>query len=75
VSTVSAQMDTEGSTIGGVVFPTVVSGNAVIGFVIVNPSGTGSFVGGTTELDDATVVPNAVYINTPFAFLPGMEAI
>jgi len=73
--TVTAQMGTEASTLAGVVFPTVASGNAVIGFVIVHPSGTGNFVGGTTDLDDATVVPNAVYINTPFAFLPGMESI
>jgi len=72
---VTAQMGTEAATLGGVVFPTVASGNAVIGFVIVNPTGTGNFVGGTTDLDDATVVPNAVYVNTPFAFLPGMEAI
>jgi hypothetical protein len=74
-ATVTAQMGTEAATLGGVVFPTIASGNAVIGFVIVNPTGTGNFVGGTTDLDDATVVPNAVYINTPFAFLPGMEAI
>lgn len=73
--TVSAQMGTEAATLAGVVFPTIASGNAVIGFVIVNPTGTGNFVGGTTELDDATVVPNAVYVNTPFPFLPGMEAI
>jgi hypothetical protein len=73
--TVTAQMGTEASTLAGVVFPTVASGNAVIGFVIVNPTGTGSFVGGTTDLDDGTVVPNAAYVNTPFAFLPGMEAI
>ena len=73
--TVTAQMGTEASTIGGVVFPTVASGNAVIGFVIVNPTGTGNFVGGTTDLDDGTVTPNAVYVNTPYPFLPGMESI
>lgn len=73
--TVSATAGTQATTLAGVVFPTVSSGQAVIGFVIVNPTGTGDFVGGTTDLDDATVVPNAVYINTPFAFLPGMEAI
>lgn len=73
--TVSAQMGAEAATIGGVAFPTIVSGSAVIGFVIVNPTGTGNFVGGTTELDDATVAPNAVYVNTPMSFLPGMESI
>lgn len=73
--TVTAQAGTQASTIGGVVFPTVASGSAVIGFVIVNPTGTGDFTAGTTDLDDATVVPNAVYVNTNFAFLPGMESI
>jgi hypothetical protein len=73
--TVSAQMGTEAATIGGVVFPTIADGNAVIGFVIVNPTGTGNFVGATTELDDATVAPNAVYINTPYPFLPGLQAL
>lgn len=46
-----------------------------IGFIIVNPTGTGAFVGGTTALDDATVVPNVQYINSlgvydPTAILP-----
>jgi hypothetical protein len=73
--TVTAVAGTQAATLAGVVFPTVATGLAVIGFVIVNPTGTGDFVAGTTDLDDATVVPNAVYINTPFPFLPGMEAI
>lgn len=73
--TVTAQMGTEAATLGGVVFPTIADGSAVIGFVIVHPSGTGNFVGGTTDLDDGTVVPNAVYINTSFPFLPGMETL
>ncbi len=73
--TVAAQMGTEAATLGGVIFPTIADGSAVIGFVIVNPTGTGNFVGGTTELDDATVVPNAVYVNTPYPFLPGMETL
>ena len=65
---VSAAMGTEGATLGAVVFPTVPADSAVLGFVIVNPTGTGNFVGGTTDLDDGTVVPNAVYVNTPFPF-------
>lgn len=73
--TVTAQMGTEAATLGGVRFPAIPSGSAVIGFVIVNPTGTGNFVGGTTELDDATVVPNAVYVNTPYPFLPGLETL
>lgn len=62
--TVVATMGTEGATIGAVVFPIVPADSAVIGFVIINPTGTGNFVGATTDLDDATVVPNAVYVNT-----------
>lgn len=57
---------TEGATLGAVVMPAVPAGNAALGFVIINPTGTGGFVGGTTDLDDATVAPNAVYVNTPF---------
>ena len=68
-------MGTEGSTLAGVTFPTLPDGEAMIGFAIVNPTGTGDFVGGTTELDDATVVPNAVYVNTPYPFLPSMETL
>ena len=62
--TAVAQMGTAGASLAAVVFPTPASTTTVLGFVIVAPSGTGSFVGGTTELDDATVVPNAVYVNT-----------
>ena len=70
--TVTARLGTEAATLGGVVFPTIPDGSAVIGYVIINPTGTGGFVGGTTELDDATVVPNAVYVNTPYPFIPGL---
>jgi hypothetical protein len=73
--TVTPLNGTEATLIGGVVFPTIPDGSIAIGFVIVNPTGTGGFVGGTTDLDDATVVPNAVYIDTPSSFLPGMESI
>lgn len=73
--TVTATMGTEGDTIGEVVFPAVPANQAVIGFVIVNPTGTGNFVGGTTDLDDATVVPNAVYINTVGTFNPNCLAL
>lgn len=73
--TMTTQMGTEAATLGGVVFPEVADGNVMIGFVIVNPTGTGNFVGGTTPLDDATVVPNAVYVNTPFPCFPEFAAI
>jgi len=61
---VTTAMGTEGATLGAVVFPTLPANTACLGFVIVNPTGTGNFVGASTDLDDATVVPNAVYINT-----------
>lgn len=73
--TVTASMGTEGATIGAVVFPAIPADNAVIGFAIVNPTGTGSFVGGTTDFDDATVVPNAVYVNTVGTFNPNCLAL
>ena len=68
--TLASAMGTAGATLGAVVFPTIPADSAVIGFIIVNPTGTGDFVGGTTALDDATVVPNVVYVNTPFPFNP-----
>src|SRR5204863_2951403 len=49
-ATVTAYAGTQASTIGGVIFPTIPSGSAVIGFVIVNPTGTGDFVAGTNDL-------------------------
>lgn len=72
---VYTQMGTEGATLGAVVMPTIADNRAVIGFVIINPTGTGNFVGGTTALDDGTVVPNAVYVNTPYPFLPSIVSL
>lgn len=60
-----AAMGTEGATRGAVVMPTIPEDAAIVGFVEINPTGTGNFVGGTTALTDGTVVPNAVYVNTP----------
>lgn len=68
--TVTTAMGTEGATLGAVVFPAVVNHKAVLGFVVVNPTGTGNFVGGTTDLDDATVVPNAAFVDVVGAFDP-----
>ena len=73
--TLATRMGVEGATLGGITFPTIPDGEVVIGYVIINPTGTGNFVGGTTVLDDATVVPNAVYVNTPFPFIPGAETL
>lgn len=68
--TLSTTMGTAASTLGGVVFPALADGVIAIGFVIINPTGTGNFVGGTTALDDGTVTPNAVYVNTVGEFFP-----
>ena len=63
VLTLKSYMGVEGATRAAVIFPTVPTNEAVAGFVEINPTGTGNFVGGTTALDDATVVPNAAYVN------------
>jgi hypothetical protein len=68
--TVSVQMGTEAATLAGVVAPTVPDGQVAFGMVVVNPTGTGNFVGGTTALDDATVVPNAAFIDLAGEFFP-----
>ncbi len=68
--TLTSIMGTEGATLGAVTFPQFPQGKACIGFIIVNPTGTGNFVGGTTPLDDATVAPNVVYVNTVGGFDP-----
>lgn len=73
--TLTTYAGTQATTRAGVVWPTIADGEAVVGFIEVNPTGTGDFVGGTTALDDATVVPNVVYVNTPFPFIPGMETL
>lgn len=61
--TLTSVMGTEGAALANVIFPAIAEGKAMIGFIIVNPTGTGNFVGGTTALDDATVAPNVVYVN------------
>ena len=68
--TLYAQMGTAGASLAAVRWPTINQNRAIIGFVVINPTGTGNFVGGTTALDDVTVVPNAVYVNTQGAFDP-----
>lgn len=56
-------MGREGATVGAIQWPDFPEKKAAIGCVFINPTGTGDFVGGTTALDNATVVPNAVYVN------------
>lgn len=68
----TSDMGIAGATLAAVKFPPIPQGKAVIGFVIINPTGTGDFVGGTTELDDATVVPNAAFVNTVYGFDPSI---
>lgn len=70
--TLTSAMGTEGAALANVVFPPIPENKALIGFLIVNPTGTGNFVGGTTALDDATVVPNAAYVNNIGAFDPSV---
>lgn len=59
----SVAMGTEGATLADVVIPQANATRALVGYVIVQPT-TGNFVGGTTDLDDGTVIPRAVYVNT-----------
>lgn len=68
--TLTTTMGTAGATYAAVVFPPKRREEVRIGYVIINPTGTGNFVGGTTALDDATVAPNAVYVNLTGAFDP-----
>lgn len=68
----TSSMGIAGSTLAAVKFPQVPENKAVIGFVIINPTGTGDFTGGTTVLDDGTVVPNAVFVNTTMPFDPSI---
>jgi len=52
---------TEGATLGAVVLPDTPADSCVVAQVVVNPTGTGNFVGGTDDLDDGVIVPGAVY--------------
>ena len=63
-------MGTAGASLGAVTLPPIPEGSTMLGFIIVNPTGTGDFVGGTTALDDATVAPGTVYVNCIGAFDP-----
>jgi hypothetical protein len=68
--TITSAMGTEGATRSAVVFPQFTALKALIGFIEINPTGTGNFVGGTTALDDATVVPNAFFNSALSGFDP-----
>lgn len=66
----TSAMGTAGTTLAGILFPQFPESKALVGFVIINPTGTGNFVGGTTALNDGTVVPNAVYVSCTEGFDP-----
>jgi hypothetical protein len=68
--TLTSAMGTAGATRAAMKFPPFPQGKALIGFIEINPTGTGNFVGGTTALDDATVVPTAFYVNAVSGFDP-----
>lgn len=68
--TKTSAMGTEGGTLAAVKWPDFPADKALIGFIIINPTGTGNFVGDTTALDDATVAPNTVYCSPIGAFDP-----
>jgi hypothetical protein len=61
--TKTVAMGTAGSTLAKLAFPQFPQKKALIGFVIIAPTGSGSFVGGSTNLDDGGVIPGAVFIN------------
>lgn len=63
-------MGRAGAAMENVVFPKFPEGKTLIGYIIINPTGTGDFVGNTTALDDATVAPNTVYVNAIGPFDP-----
>lgn len=65
-------MGTEAATLGAVKFPDTPVKKAMIGFIVINPTGAGNFVGNTTALDDAGVVPNAVFLSVLSGADPNM---
>lgn len=69
-SVVTTRMGTAGATLAGVTFPDTPPDLAIVGFIIINPTGAGPFVGGSTALADVTVVPNVVFISPTGSFDP-----
>lgn len=70
--TITITAGAEAATLAAAGIPAVPTGHIALGYVLINPTGTGIFDASTTELDDATVAPNAVYINTPFPHNPAL---
>lgn len=69
--TVFTTMGTAGATAVAVTWPKLNFEHAILGYIKINPTGTGNFVGGTTALDDGTVAPNALYISVLGVMFPG----
>lgn len=69
--TTALTMGTEAATEAAVKWPKINSEHAILAFIKIHPTGTGNFVGGTTALDDATVVPTVQYIPTVGMSFPG----
>lgn len=61
------------ATLAALVLPSVDLTKTVIGGLLVHPTGTGDFVGGTDDLDDATITPNAVFWDG--IYLAGLQNI
>ena len=66
----TSAMGTPAATLANVEMAPVPEGQTMIGFIVVNPTGTGNFVGGTTALDDVTVVPGVIYSGPTGAYHP-----
>jgi hypothetical protein len=69
----TALAGTAATTLAGIVWPTVLDGTAVIGFIIVDNATGSNFTPGTTALDTASLT--VTYVNTPYPFIPGLQAI
>ncbi len=54
---------TEAALLANVVLPDTPADSCVVAMLEINPTGAGNFVGGTTDLNDGGVVPNAVFTN------------
>jgi hypothetical protein len=63
VQTHRTRMGTEGATRAAVKFPAIPAHEVVYGITEIHPTGAGNFIGGTTALDDAGVVPNATFVS------------
>jgi len=61
--TITNRYGTQGASLADMTWPVMPADEAVFGILLLNPTGTGNFVGGTTAVNDGTVAPGAVYIS------------